>query len=136
MSTLREARTLSIGIRRDFHAVYGFLAEPLSNAWAQGLGHSLRLEDGRYVGEGPAGPISIRFSPRNDFGVADHWVAVAPGVEVDVPLRVVPDGRGSLVMLTLFRQPGMGDAQFAADAAAVEKDLVALMRLMENENAR
>jgi hypothetical protein len=137
MPTLREARTLCIGIRRDFNAVYDFLAEPLNfNAWAEGLGHSLRLEDGRYVGQGPAGPISIRFSPRNDFGVADHWVAVAPGVEVDVPLRVIPDGTGSLVMLTLFRQPGMDDARFAADAAAVEKDLAVLKRLMENENAR
>jgi hypothetical protein len=136
MSTLREARFISIGIRRDWRAVYDFLAEPLHfNDWAAGLGHSLHLENGCYVGQGPAGPISIRFSPRNDLGVADHWVTVAPGVEVDVPLRVIPDGAGSLVALTLFRQPGMDEASLAADAAAVEDDLAALKKLLESEHA-
>jgi hypothetical protein len=136
MSTLRETRVISIGICRDWHAVYDFLAEPLNfNAWAEGLGHSLRLEGDHYVAHGPEGPVSIRFSPRNAFGVADHWVRVAPGMEVDIPLRVIPDGDGSLVSLTLFRQPGMDDARFATDAAWVEKDLATLKKLMEDRHA-
>lgn len=136
MTTLRETRVIHIGVQRDWRTVYDFLAEPLNfNAWAAGLGHSLRQEGDRYVAEGPEGPVTVRFSPPNAFGVVDHWVTVAPGVEVDVPLRVVPDGAGSLVMLTLFRQPGMDDARFGADAALVEKDLATLKQLLESEHA-
>jgi hypothetical protein len=46
-------------------------------------------------------------------------------------MRVVPAGTGSLVSFTLFRQPGMIDADFARDAAMIESDLQALKRAVE-----
>lgn len=46
-------------------------------------------------------------------------------------MRVVPNGDGSEVVFTLFRQPGMTDEQFAADAAWVAKDLAALKAVFE-----
>jgi len=133
MAVPPAVRTLSVGIRKDWKAVYAVLAEPLNfNRWAEGLGNSLRLENGRYVGQGPSGPLSVRFSPRNEFGIADHWVGLGEGQEVYVPLRVVANGDGCEVMLTLFRQPAMSDAEFAADIAAVEKDLAALRQMLED----
>ncbi len=125
-------RTLQVRIARDWQDVAAFLAAPLNfNKWAAGLGHSLREEDGRFVGDGPAGPIAVRFSPPNAYGIADHWVEVAPNHEVYVPLRTVPAGDGALVMLTLFRQPEMDDDAWAADLAFVTKDLAALKQLLE-----
>ena len=47
------------------------------------------------------------------------------------PMRVVPNGDGSEVVFTLFRRPGMSDHEFSADAAAVEQNLVTLMKLLE-----
>jgi hypothetical protein len=37
--------------------------------------------------------------------VLDHTVVLPDGTEVYVPMRVVPNGGGSEVMLVLFRQP-------------------------------
>lgn len=126
------SQVLSVYIARPLADVAGFLAEPLNmNAWASGLGHSLRQEDGEWLANGPEGPVRIRFSPRNDFGVADHWVRVAPGVEVYIPLRVIAHGDGCEVQLTLQRQPSMSDAQYAADADWVRRDLAALKALLE-----
>ena len=69
------------------------------------------------------GKVQIRFVEKNTFGILDHDVILASGVKLHNPMRVVPNGRGSEVMFTLFRQPDMSDAQFAADAQWVEKDL-------------
>lgn len=127
-----NVRVLHVHIARDWRLVADYLAQPLNfNAWAEGLGNSLHEEAGRYVGNGPAGPIAVHFSAPNTFGIADHWVEVSAGSEVYVPLRTLAHGDGALVQLTLFRQPDMTDAAWAADLAWVEKDLAALKRLLE-----
>ena len=46
-------------------------------------------------------------------------------------MRVVANGTGAEVMFTLLRTPGMTEDAFAADAAAVERDLKALKALLE-----
>ena len=50
-----------------------------------------------------------------------------------VPLRVVRNGAGTTVSLTLFQLPGMDDAQFEADAEWVQRDLVKLKTVVEAE---
>lgn len=56
----------------------------------------------------------------------DHFVETGDGREVHVPLRVIENGDGAEVMLTLFRQPGMNDEDFARDAKWITRDLRAL----------
>lgn len=75
--------------------------------------------------------MKIRFVERNDFGVLDHYVTVAPGLEVYVPMRVLPNGSGSEVLFTVFRLPEMSDERFAEDAALVERDLKTLKTVLE-----
>ena len=78
--------------------------------------------------------MRVDFVPANPYGVVDHWVALltGDGPVVDVPLRVVPNGAGSEVLLTLFQQPGMSDDQFAADEVLVREDLDRLKRVLEH----
>lgn len=129
------SRTFSITIRRCPHQVYDFLAEPRNwPAWASGLGGNFRVNAepaGGWLADGPTGLINLHFSPMNDFGVLDHVVTLASGESVLVPMRVIINGGGSDVLLTLFRQPGMDDASFAADGDWVMRDLQALKVLME-----
>lgn len=127
-----EALPLTVSIACDWRRAYGRLGDPLSfNDWASGLGHSLRREGEQWVAAGPEGPVTVRFTPTNPYGVLDHWVELAPGVEVYVPLRLIPNGEGCEVTLTLFRQPGMDDVKFAADADWVQRDLQTLKALLE-----
>ena len=58
----------------------------------------------------------------------DHFVDTGSGEPIHIPMRVVQNGEGAEVMLTLYRQPGMDDAKFAADAAWIRKDLETLKR--------
>ena len=77
--------------------------------------------------------MTVRFAAPNAFGILDHDVVLESGATFHNPMRVLPNGDGSEVVFTLFRLPGMSDAQFAADAGAVERDLRELEALLERE---
>ncbi len=121
------ARTYSVTIDREWRALYAAIWRPEFFArWALGLADSgVRPDGDGWIADGPDGPMRIRFTPHNAFGIMDH-VVEAPAGEIHVPLRVVPNGRGAEVMLTLYRQPGMDDERFAADARWVNRDLARL----------
>lgn len=127
-----EARTISISINRNCNEIYEAVWRPEDfPKWASGLSRSPLVKDGEaWTAEGPVGPIRIRFTGRNAFGVMDHTIDAGTGPEIYVPLRVIANGEGAEVLLTLFRQPGMSDAKFAADAEWVRRDLLALKVLV------
>jgi uncharacterized protein YndB with AHSA1/START domain len=132
--SLLEVRHVSVSIDRPPDVVYQFAATPENMPkWAIGLGKSFRPQgDGSWIAEGgPVGSATVRFVERNRFGVLDHDVTVPTGETIHNPIRVVPNGRGSEVVFTLFRRAGVSAAQFANDAKAVEKDLKTLKRLLE-----
>lgn len=76
--------------------------------------------------------MTLRFADDNRHGVLDHFVSPSLGVEVYVPMRVVPNGSGSEVVFTVYRAPEMTDEKFAEDIALVEHDLHTLKRLLES----
>jgi len=125
------AQTLSVSIDRPFDEVYDFAHQPANfGLWAAGMGENLRPGmGGIWLAETPMGPAEITFSPRNEFGVLDHQVRL-PAARIHVPLRIVANGDGCEVMLTVFRQEQMSDAQFQSDLDAVSRDLNKLKRLM------
>lgn len=127
-----EARHLSVSIACAPAQAYAWLSIPENfPQWAAGLATSLRQVDGEWVAETPFGALKIIFSPPNEFGVLDHWVYPEAGGEIYVPLRVVPNGKGCELLLTLFRLPGMTDEKFAADAELVARDLGFARKLLE-----
>jgi hypothetical protein len=127
-----EARTLSVSINRPAAEAYEFLAEPENFAkWASGLGSSLRRRGADWTVETPEGMASVRFSERNRHGVLDHQVTLPRGAPIYVPLRVIANGEGCDLVLTVFRRPEMSDEKFAADAEWVMRDLYAAKRILE-----
>lgn len=127
-----ESRILNATIACPPRKVYEFVSNPENlPQWAAGLCKSVRKLDGGWIAETPQGPAKIRFAEKNALGVLDHYVTTAQGVEIYVPMRVVPNGSGSEVIFTLFRMPGMSDKQFAEDAGLVERDLKTLKSILE-----
>ena len=128
-----EARIIHVTIHRDWREVYDFACQPQNmGQWAAGLAAGLRKVGAEWIGDGgPLGFIRVRFVEKNPFGVIDHEVILPDDVSVHNALRVVPNGDGAEVMFTLIRQPGMDDASFEADAAAIARDLSSLKSLLE-----
>jgi hypothetical protein len=135
MLPLLGTRIISISIARDPRDVYDFVSNPVNlPRWASGIGASIKNINGEWVADAPNGPVKVRFVPRNDLGVLDHYVTVAPGVEVYVPLRVIPNGSGSELTFTLFRQPDMTDQKFKEDAEWVLRDVTKLKEILEQRD--
>ncbi len=116
----RPGFTVRMTIERPPLEVYNFVSDPKNLArWASGLASA------------PGAAVKLRFVERNKYGVLDHFVSVASGPEVYVPMRVFPNGEGAEVLLTVFRQPGTSDEKFGEDTQWVRRDLEALKQLLE-----
>jgi hypothetical protein len=132
MAATFESRTLSVRINRAPQGVYDFASVPTNfPQWASGLGNSIVRVNDEWIAETPQGPMKVRFTERNSFGVLDHCVIPEPGVELYIPMRVIANGTGSELIFTLFRLPDMSHEKFAEDAEWVMRDLNALKRLLE-----
>jgi len=112
--------------------VYAFVSRPDNlPKWAAGLGNFIRSEHGEWFADTPHGRIKFRFAENNPFGVLDHYVCPKPDTEIYVPMRAIPNGEGSEILFTLFRQPGMTDGRFHDDLELVEQDLNRLKQVLE-----
>ncbi|MFZ3019155.1 MAG: polyketide cyclase [Gallionella sp.] len=127
-----ESRTISISINRNWKEVYEAIWRPEDfPKWASGLSKSSLTRDGdAWKAAGPEGEIRIVFTEHNAYGVMDHYVDVGNGKSIYVPLRVIRNGDGAEVLLTLYRQPDMSDEKFDEDAEWVKRDLLALRALV------
>jgi hypothetical protein len=130
---MHEVQHIGIYIARRPAEVYEFAADPRNlPRWAAGLARSEVRRDGEeWIADAPFGKIRVRFAERNSFGVLDHDVTLDSGATFHNPMRVLPSGDGSEFVFTLIRRPGVSDAEFAEDKAAIEKDLKTLKALLE-----
>lgn len=135
MATHFPSHMLSVWIDRDPREVYAFMAAPTNfPRWASGLCSFIEpAGDDLWLAQTSFGPMKMRFTPPNEFGILDHYVFPEIGDPIYVPMRVIANGRGSEISFTLFRQPDMSDEKFAEDAAWVERDLTTLKDVLERQ---
>ena len=127
------SRHISTVIGRSRDEVYAFAREPGNlPRWAAGLaqGEVAVAEDGAVVVDSPLGRVTVRFAPRNEYGVLDHAVALPSGEVVDNPVRVLAHPAGAEVVFTI-RQLDASDADLERDAGLVAADLARLKSLLE-----
>jgi hypothetical protein len=133
---MSETKHLSVSIGLDAQRAYDFLSQPENFLkWASGLAGSLKKVGGEWVAQTPEGLAKVRFSERNEMGVLDHWVCLESGAEIYIPLRLIRNGEGCELVLTIFRQADVTDEKFAADADWVMRDLRTAKQLLEGEKA-
>jgi hypothetical protein len=130
--TTFESRILSVHINHPFQETYDFLSIPENfPQWAIGLGAFTGKTGDQWLVDSPGGPVKVRFTGQNSFGILDHYVTTASGTEIYVPMRVISNGTGSEVTMAQFRLPDMSDEQYAEDTRLMEKDLATLKNLLE-----
>lgn len=129
----KNSRTLSIGVQRSPIELYVLISNPMNlPKWAAGLCSGVRKTAGGWIAETPKGEMAFKFAGRNDYGIVDHFVTTLSGEVIYVPMRVVRNGKGSEVLLTIFQGPETSDEEFASDCALVQNDLSALKALAES----
>lgn len=131
-----ESKVVVVSINRPFAEVYDFVAEPLNLMhWGTTFGTEMKHLQGRdYLVDIPSGEVVLRFADRNDYGVIDFVLYgrdQTPGQPT--PARVYPNGEGTDIAITLFRQPGMSNEKFKSDEEWMRSDLSRLKAVLEED---
>jgi hypothetical protein len=129
---MMKSKTMSTSIKSDPKTVYDFVSN-LENLprWASSTFPTINEVNGEWVVDTQNGRNKVMITEKNNFGILDHHVKLTSGVEVYVPMRVVKNGDGSEVMLTVFQALEMTEEGYTKDIRTVEKDLDHLKTLIE-----
>ena len=136
MTATHDAKAVSVSINRPPDEVYHYLANPENfPVWAPNFCHAIRrAREGEWIADTTMGALKLRFVPENEFRVADHYVTLSSGEEIQNPIRVLPNGAGSEVVFMVFRRDGLSDEEFRADWGTVQRDLESLKRVLEKSS--
>jgi hypothetical protein len=133
MSRTFEVRHVDVSIDRPAAVVYDFMSKGENLVrWATGLGSKYEHNGDEWLVQGPDGLVRARLPTLNEFGVVDHTVTLPTGATVHIPIRIIPNGEGATVSVTLLRLDGVSDEKFDADAKWVARDLATLKSVLEN----
>lgn len=129
--TTRRAETRSISILAPPSAVFDLVGDPLRlPEWAPHFARAVRADGDRWlVDNGTDGefPIVVRVS--RELGTMDLLGSIDPPTGAFT--RVIPNGRGSEYLFTLFFSDGVDEPAIAAQMAIVEDELQTIRAISE-----
>jgi hypothetical protein len=127
----RPAHTLTVTVGRDTATTAAFVRDGHNlPVWAPGFARAARPDGDGWVVSTGTGEVRVEFVPDNPWGVVDHRVT-GPGLDLLVPMRVVPAGDGCAVVLTIIEDPDADPTDVERDIALVHADLEQLRSVLE-----
>lgn len=130
--------TKTVTINRSAPAVIDFLADPMNwPKWAVVNVFSVEPTDDPqwWSMDTRQGPARLSIHGHGDSGVLDH-AFVDEHVSWHVPVRVVPNNDGAIVMMTFLQPPDFTDTYFDEQMALMDKEFDALKQILESATAR
>ncbi|MGE0615435.1 MAG: SRPBCC family protein [Bacteriovoracia bacterium] len=132
MQKLSRSQIKSVDIQAPVEKVFTFLADPMN--WPQYAVVNLRSvslgSNGWFKAITKFGEGQLKVNPIKEFGLLDHtWKD--PQATWTVFSRVVPNGDGATVSMTLFQPPVMDDAQFNQAMREMDVEMAKLKELLE-----
>lgn len=132
MKKIARSCIKSADIQATPDKAFAFLANPMN--WPQYAVVNLRTvspgKDGWFKAVTKFGEGEIKVDGVKEFGILDH-VWKDPQASWKVYSRVVPNGDGSTVMMTLFQPPIMTDAQFDQAMNEMNIEMAKLKEVLE-----
>ena len=127
-----RSSTLSITINRPPAQVLSYVSEPANlPRWSPSFCLSIHFENGNWVAQTPTGPVQIRIATHRQLGIADQFLIPAPGIELMIPMRVVPNGLMIEFIFTLFQPDQITEAEFQQEIEIAYQELELLKQILE-----
>lgn len=132
MNKIARSAIKSADIQASPEKVYAFLVDPMN--WPQYAVVNLRSvspgQNGWFKAVTKFGEGELKVDGVEEFGLFDH-VWKDPQATWKVYSRVVPNGEGSTVMMTLFKPPAMSDQQFDRSMEEMDIEMAKLKEILE-----
>lgn len=132
MQKISRSRIKSVDIQASVEKAFTFLSDPMN--WPQYAVVNLRSvspgASGWYNAVTKFGEGQLKITSIKEFGLLDHtWKD--PQATWTVYSRVVPNGGGATVSMTLFQPPVMNDAQFDQAMKEMDIEMAKLKEILE-----
>lgn len=129
---VRRALTKTLSIERDPKTVFWFLADGENwPRWAVVNVMSAKYGPNDWWQiETPHGPGRLRIRHDEAFGILDHEVLTSDA-QWTVPMRIVPNGDGTELVITCFQGANVPDSAFDQQMADVDRELATLKKILE-----
>ncbi|HWB85238.1 MAG TPA: SRPBCC family protein [Bryobacteraceae bacterium] len=132
MNKIARSAIKSIDIQAPPEKVFAFVIDPMN--WPQYAIVNLRSvspgQEGWFKAITKFGEGELKVNSVKELGLFDH-VWKDPQASWQVYSRVVPNGDGSTVVMTLFKPPAMSDQQFDHSMEEMDIEMAKLKEILE-----
>ncbi len=132
-----QVETRSITVDTDASSLFEFVSD-LENLprWAIHFAKAVRKKGTDWHVQTGRGEVVVAVDADPRTGVVDYLLRPAPGVELPVRTRVVPNGDRAEYIFTLFREPESTEDAFREGVRSVEDELRVLAQAYANDDVR
>lgn len=102
-----RSRTLSFTVKRKT----GDAFDAILSAPPKMMSDAIKSNDGWWQFSTPRGKAKLKFNENKKFGILDHTY-IDDESKWDVPMRVIPSGDESEIVITLIKPDNISDVQF------------------------
>ena len=128
-TAIRESITVTTGIETPYEKAFAYISNPRNQpAWAVNFVKEVKGTDDELVMVTPIGDLPFEF--RTDPALGSVDIVFKGGGAI--PTRVVPNGKGSEFIFTLFRPDGTPDDAWARQLEGLKEELSILKTTLES----
>ena len=129
ISIVTRSRTISITVKKKtgdaFDAILKIPPKMMPDA--------KMTDNGWWSFTGPYGKSKLKFNEEKSFGILDHKYVDEESVW-DIPMRVVPSGDFSEVIITLNKPEQLSDEQFDQRVSELGEMVITMKNIIESES--
>lgn len=124
-----RSRTITMTVNKKTGEVF----DAILNVPGKLMPDAKKTQDGWWSFTASTGPARLKFKENKQLGILDH-VFVDTEAKWDVPMRVVPSGETSEVIVTLIKPENLTDRQFDERMHEVEGIMNGMKEIIEKNS--
>jgi len=123
-----RSRTITISVNRKTADAF----DAILNIPGQMMPDAKKHDDGWWSFTTETGPARLKFTENKQLGILDHQF-VDKEATWNVPMRVVPNGENSAVIITLIKPASVSDQSFDERMKELEKIMQTMKQIIEEK---
>jgi len=125
---LARSRTITMTVSKKTGEVF----DAILNSPSQMMPDAKKNQDGSWSFETPRGSANLKFKQNRSLGILDSLYSDDESIW-EVPMRVVPSGEESEIIVTIIKPDGITDSEFDERMKEIDATFLNLKNLIEKK---